>query len=223
MLKGLLKFAYNKYRFRKYLNLEYPCNISRKSTFEGNNFIQKDSFFSGELGYGSYIGSSCHIVAKVGRFTSIAPRVIINPGVHPMYPPYVSTSPLFISNKQYYPNKWVDKTLFEEIAHVPNSNDVVVIGNDCWIGDGAFIVGGVTIADGAIVLAHAVVTKDVPPYAIVGGVPAKIIRYRYTANQIYKLMSIKWWNKDILWIKRHAHLFLNLDEFLKDFSNETNS
>ena len=194
--------------------------LDKFSSFEGNNFIQKNSFFSGEMGYGSYIGTSCHIVAKVGRFSSIAPRVTINPGVHPMYAPYVSTSPLFISNRQYYLDKWVDKILYKELVYVQCSQHPVIIGSDCWIGDGAFIVSGVTIGDGAVVLAHAVVTKDVPPYAIVGGVPAKIIRYRYTEEQILKLIKIRWWEKDISWIKRHSNLFLNIDDLFKEFSNE---
>jgi len=69
-----------------------------------------------------------------------------------------------------------------------------VIGNDVWIGYDAVIMGGVTIGDGAIIGTRAVVTKDVEPYSIVGGVPAKEIRKRFTPEIIKKLMEIQWWN-----------------------------
>ena len=70
------------------------------------------------------------------------------------------------------------------------------IGNDVWIGLNATILDGVTIGDGAIVAAGAVVTKDVPPYAVVAGVPAKIIKYRFTESQIDFLLKFRWWEKD---------------------------
>ena len=70
----------------------------------------------------------------------------------------------------------------------------VHIGNDVWIGSGVFIKNGITIGDGAIVGAHAVVTKDVPPYAIVCGNPARIIRYRLSDDIIKQLLELKWWN-----------------------------
>jgi hypothetical protein len=74
------------------------------------------------------------------------------------------------------------------------SKGSVIIGNDVWVGAGAIILSGVKIGDGAIVAAGAVVTKDVPPYSIVGGNPAKLIRYRFSEDQIAKLLSIRWWN-----------------------------
>lgn len=76
-------------------------------------------------------------------------------------------------------------------------NREVIIGNDVWIGAGVFIKGGIKIGDGAVIAAHAVVTKDVPPYAIVGGVPAKILKYRFTDDVIRKLLDLKWWDYDI--------------------------
>ena len=88
----------------------------------------------------------------------------------------------------------------------------VNIGNDCWIGQHVFIVGGVTIGDGAVVYAGAVVTKDVPPYAIVGGVPARIIRYRYDQETIDWLLRIKWWEHDIEWFEENWELLNDINK-----------
>ena len=83
----------------------------------------------------------------------------------------------------------------------------VIIGNDVWIGKGAKIMEGVTIGDGAIVAAYAVVTKDVPPYAIVGGIPAKLIRYRFDSKDIEWLLELKWWDKEPEWLIKYAKYF----------------
>lgn len=79
-----------------------------------------------------------------------------------------------------------------------------------------FFIGGITIGDGAVVMAGAVVTKDVPPYAIVGGVPAKVIKYRYDEDTVRFLLSFKWWNKDIEWLRKHWDLLCDVEK-LKNF------
>ena len=89
----------------------------------------------------------------------------------------------------------------------------IEIGNDVWIGDSAIIMDGVKIGDGSIIAAGAVVTKDVPPYAIVGGVPAKIIRYRFDEDDINFLLELSWWEKDKKWIKENAEKFSDIRNF----------
>jgi len=76
---------------------------------------------------------------------------------------------------------------------------------------------GITIENGAIVAAGAVVTKDIPPYAVVGGVPARIIRYRFPEKTIAKLLEFRWWDKDISWIKRNYKDLHNIDVFSKKY------
>lgn len=87
----------------------------------------------------------------------------------------------------------------------PNKGDIN-IGNDVWIGYNTTIMAGVKIGDGAIIATNATVTKDVEPYAIVGGNPAQLIKKRFSANQIKKLLTIQWWNWDIEKITRNLHL-----------------
>lgn len=89
----------------------------------------------------------------------------------------------------------------EEVASAWDNKGDIVIGNDVWIGYGAVILSGVTIGDGAIIGTNALVTKDVAPYTIAGGIPAKPIRKRFSEEKISALMKIKWWNwseKEIL-------------------------
>ena len=96
-----------------------------------------------------------------------------------------------------------------------DNNYPVVIGNDCWIGDGVSIIGGVKIGDGAVILAGAIVTKDIPPYAIVGGIPAQIIKYRYSEQDINFLLKFQWWNKDPKWLNNNSELFLDIEKLKK--------
>jgi len=98
----------------------------------------------------------------------------------------------------------------------------VAIGNDVWIGDGALILSGVTIGDGAVIAARAVVVKDVKPYSVVGGNPAKHIKFRFDETKIKKLLKIKWWSWDKEKIENNFDLILNddIDKFIKKHLKE---
>lgn len=208
-MKRLLKFLVLKIKLHGKLKFDFSNNISLNSIFEGANKIYRNVSFSGRMGYGSYIADNGNIHGEVGRFTSIGPNVACNPGTHPYTYPYASTCPLFFSNRKQNGMSWVDEVKFTELRYVKGTTDVVKIGSDCWIGQNVFIVGGVTVGDGAVVLAGAVVTKDVPPYSIVGGIPAKIVQYRYSISDIAFLLEKKWWNKDIEWLRKNKDAFLD--------------
>jgi acetyltransferase-like isoleucine patch superfamily enzyme len=138
--------------------------------------------------YGGRVG-----YAKIGRYCSIAPNVDIGADQHPI-------DWLTSSMVAYVPNlhQWSSQ-LGYPIMKLPKfvSNAQVIIGNDVWIGNGAFIKSGVKIGNGAIVAAQAVVVKDVPDYAIVGGNPAKIIKYRFSEPTIKLLLELEWWDYNI--------------------------
>lgn len=204
-IKRVIKYLLIRLKFRDKVRFSNSCIISFESYFEGANKIYPHTLFSGKMGYGSYIGSHCSIAANIGRFTSIAPYVRTNSGIHPYTYPYATTCPMFFSTRKQNGKTFAEKMLFEEVLSCPE------IGNDCWIGENVFIAGGVIINDGAVVLAGAVVTKDVPPYAIVGGVPAKVIKYRYDDETIQFLLKLEWWKKDIEWIRDNWKLFSNIE------------
>lgn len=138
--------------------------------------------------------------SSIGKFCAISWNCSINAIHHP-------TDRISISAFPYVPH--VGNFVSKREQHYQN----VIIENDVWIGANSVIMPGVKIGNGAIIGANAVVTKDVPDYAIVGGVPAKVIKYRFNENVISSLLELKWWNLDKAEIKENIKLFQNkLDE-----------
>lgn len=183
--------------------------FNNKTQFEGWNKVGKNSIVSDAIiGRYSYIGSNSSLIyASIGRFCSIASNVKVIYLNHPTSE-FFSTSPVFFSVLKQCGTSFVSKPLFDEHKMIKGRS--CIIGNDVWIGENTIIMGGAQIGDGAIIAAGAVVTKDVPPYAIVGGVPAKLIRYRFNEATIEKYLKLKWWDKDEQWIKENM---LKSDEF----------
>lgn len=173
--------------------VEYS-QVSRKAKVWGGCKLDHSS-----IGDYSYIGQNSRLIhAHVGKFCSLAGNGAYGMGSHSL--DYISTSSLFTSSVNGTRSKWTDKPSFEEYKEI-------YIGNDVWVGMRVMIMGGVTIGNGAAVAAGAVVTKDVPPYAIVGGVPAKVIKYRFSEDVIAKLEASKWWLLDDETLKQNIDLF----------------
>lgn len=132
----------------------------------------------------SFSGYDCTIInTDIGSFCSIASNVTIGGVSHPIH--FVSTSPVFLSHKDSVRAK------FAMHDYLPATR--TTIGHDVWIGDGAFIKAGITIGSGAVIGMGSVVTRNVEPYSIVAGNPARFLRARFTQSVINSLLSIKWW------------------------------
>lgn len=154
----------------------------------------------------SYVANRVSLTdVQVGSFCSIGPGTQNHLGNHPTRA-FVSTSPVFYSPDAPIPS-------FVETETFPAYGGRVIIGHDVWIGAEAVIMDGVTIGDGAVIAARSVVTRDVPPYAIVGGLPARLIRFRFDEETIESLKSFKWWDKDLTWIQSNAARFQNIEQF----------
>lgn len=132
-----------------------------------------------------------HKESEVGSFCSIAANVCIGLTRHPV--DYLTTYPMAYDHPHLSMIEMLIPALRNRTAGDFEYIEKCVIGNDVWIGNNAMIMDGVKVGDGAIVAAGAVVTRDVPPYAIVGGVPAKVIKYRFSPEIIEKLLHLKWW------------------------------
>lgn len=157
-----------------------------------NSYVDKTSvvgvncnIVGSEMQKYSYCGDDCQIVnTRIGAFCSISDHVYIGGAEHPI--DWVSTSPVFQNTKHSGPSKRFAKFDLPETK-------TTIIGNDVWVGHGVTIKQGVRIGNGAVVGSNALVTKDVPAYAVIGGVPAKIIKYRFSPDVIECLERSQWW------------------------------
>jgi acetyltransferase-like isoleucine patch superfamily enzyme len=160
-----------------------------------NNAVLSDA----SLGDHTYVQKHSTILdSEIGKFCSIAGGAFVGIPQHAMSG--VSTHPAF-----YLRNTPLAKTFSEEDSFAPSKR--TIIGNDVWIGENAMVMGGVKVGTGAVIGTAAVVTRDVPDYAIVAGAPAKILRYRFSPEVVHDLLGSKWWDCDEEWLERHQVFF----------------
>lgn len=174
--------------------------VSVLALVSSNNEIDaKTTVYRGVKIKGSKVGAYTYISAntdvenaEIGKYCSISDHCRIGMGNHNLN--QISTSPLFTERKNGTGYRWVE----QDTGAAPLKK--VYVGNDVLIGSHALIMGGISIGDGAVVGAGAVVTEDIPPYAVVGGVPARIIKYRFPEEVIARLQELQWWDwpEDIL-------------------------
>lgn len=201
VVKNMLEYYWSKLLKRlpgsskKNVILEKPAKIEPRSTVLNSSF-----------GRYSYCGYNCTIInAQIGRFTSISDNVVIGNATHPLN--WVSTSPAFYTGKDSVPKDLAS-------LNYDFSSELTIIGNDVWIGERAMIKGGVSIGNGAVIGMGSVVTKDIPDYAIVAGIPARILRYRFDEDIISKMKEIKWWDMDPHKLKEYSDYMNNASLFI---------
>ena len=233
-LKNLLKYLSSR-RAYPHAGIAFGSRVTGGTTIGQNVRVEKDCYISGsKLGDNVQVQHGCHIFnsefeknvivyarstlsrvrfgaygyvnegsfmtgMEVGRFCSIGPHFLCGYGEHPAN--LVSTSPIFYSTHKQCGATFTDQDYFEEARET-------VVGHDVWIGARVFVRDGVRIGNGAIIAAGAVVTKDVPAYAIIGGVPAKVIRFRFHDEAIRQMLEIEWWNWNEEKLRRAQPLFV---------------
>lgn len=164
-----------------------------------------------KLGKHSDIGYDCTIInTEIGPFCSLGANIVIGGASHTI--DWVSTSPVFNENKDHLPQK------FSYHKFCLKSN--TIIGSDVWIGNNVMIKAGVNVGHGAVLGMGSVVTKDIPPYEIWAGNPAKLIRKRFSDEIVEDLLKIEWWNWDDNKIRTKAIYFTNVNQFIKECKTE---
>lgn len=183
-------------------------------TYKVNSFVHSSSklesgtsFVNSTMDKHSFCGYDCDIYfSNIGSFVSIANSVVIGGGTHPL--DWVSTSPAFYFGKDSITKKYSE---FDRPKVKP-----VVIGNDVWIGRNSIIISGVNIGTGSCVGAGSVVTKDIPPYEIWAGNPARFIRKRFESNIVDMLIESSWWDYDDDKLTKRAKYIKNPINFLNN-------
>lgn len=154
----------------------------------------------------SYIANNSRITnARIGKFCSIGPNFCCGLGIHPV--DGISTSPMFYSTAKQNGITLCKESKLEESKQT-------IIGHDVFIGANVTVLDGVTIGNGAVIGAGAVVVKDIPPYAIAVGVPAKVVKYRFNVHQINELQKIEWWNFSEKELEKVEKVFFDVEKLI---------
>jgi acetyltransferase-like isoleucine patch superfamily enzyme len=212
-------FLHCKYSLGGKVRIGSNVKLNRSCIFEGLNSLEDNVEVGNiELGFASYVAKNSRLTyTKIGRFSCIGSDVITCLGKHPIKT-FVSVHPMFYSTFGQSGTSLTNENLFEEHLFTDLSNRwVVEIGSDCWIGNRVMIMDGIRVGHGAVVAAGAVVTKDVEPYEIIGGIPAKNLGWRFTEEQRRKLLRSHWWDADFQEVQKKKILFTDVEEFIRNW------
>ena len=199
-VKGIFKSLFN-HRISLFAIISSDTEID-KSAYIYRGVKVKDAV----IGAHTYIAANTDVEnAEIGKYCSIADHCRIGMSGHSLH--YLSTSPIFTQTMNALQEKWIENDVFEN----KEDEERAFLGNDVWVGSHVLIKGGVHIGNGACIAAGAVVVKDVAPYSIVGGVPAKVIRYRFSPEVIEKLLELQWWDIPEEVLKKNIVLFQKED------------
>lgn len=194
---GILKNLFNP-AVSLFVKIDNKSRISHKAKVY--ECVQVSNSTMGDY---SYVGRNSRVIyADIGKFCSIAGETKIGMGTHTL--DKISTSPIFTESKNGTKHSWVKVSAVNPFKRV-------IVGNDVWIGVRTMVMGGVKIGDGAVIGAGSIVTKDVPPYAVVVGVPAKVVRYRFPREQIEALLAHPWWCLPEEQLRERIELFQSSD------------
>jgi len=193
------------YIFSRILGRLRPVSIYRSNIHPTSTVEPGSQFYLSSMDRHSFCGYDCEIGhADIGAFVSIANGVVIGGGRHPME--WGCMSPVFYEGR--------DSVAAKFAVHRRLPPKRVVVGHDVWIGRSAIVLPGVTIGNGAVIGAGAVVTGQVPPYAIVGGNPARLIRYRFNEKTRSRLLDTQWWMLPDETLQELGPLVPEVDAFL---------
>jgi phosphonate metabolism protein (transferase hexapeptide repeat family) len=185
------------------------CRIIKSSVGEYVDLFANTTLIESSIDDYSYTAGNVQaIYTEIGKFCSIANSTVINPGNHPMW--RVTQHHFTYRRKQYGFDTKDDDEFFNW-----RREHKCTLGHDIWIGHGAIILPGVTVGTGAVIGAGSVVTKDIPPYSIAVGVPAKVIKKRFSDDIITQLLKTEWWDWSREKIEASFNDLLDLDTFLK--------
>jgi len=188
------------------------CKIYDSHVGAWTELMENTTLVESTFGDYSYTAGDVSIIyTDVGKFSNIASHVRINPGNHPMQ--RVTLHHMTYRRRRYLLGEDDDQEFFQW-----RRDHRCTIGHDTWLGHGAIVLPGITVGNGAVIAAGAVVSKDVPAYTIVGGVPAKPIKRRFTEDVAEKIERIAWWDWDRATIEARFDDLLDLDTFLEKYA-----
>jgi acetyltransferase-like isoleucine patch superfamily enzyme len=193
------------YFWAKFLKIARASAIRATDIHPSSRIHSGSSAVSCRIDRHSFAGYDCQLFnVDIGPFCSLGSRITIGGVAHPSH--FVSTSPAFLSHKDSIKAKFACHAFLPELR--------TVVGADVWVGDGAFIKAGVQVGHGAVIGMGAVVTRDVPPYGIVAGNPARLIRYRFEPSIIQGLLDTSWWTWPDAHLTEYGPFMANPQEFL---------